>query len=898
MTTPLPPNPCLVAIILVIRTRAGPKVVYHYPSTPSFSTASSSRNPAWYGSSGNFTDPSDTSDSELSSDSDTAQRGEDGSSKAGSRSSAGHGSGKRDAAGSIRSARARDTGTVFSNEDLDEEMPERSGEKHDRNLNRDSQRRDGKNGNHDHGEPAWDSIFGFGTDGLGKLLAPGKPFNKRRFEFGIDQLVFLGAPRFVREDGLWKKKRRAKRYEHGEKHQDKPSDEALNGTSRPHSSRNPSMSSFIEPEPRNSEEFEEVPIYGAAYGHVISNTPSEINSESRSASTNENTPEVDLTMFNVVFVMNPPALEYSIRVQEMYDNVVKKFAKALKYAQAYNSYVYQESRGILAMKEKGREKNTPLAVLWSNIAQHSSLARAIMVTFNTISDDKIAHINLGQDFDASFQLPQPISISGVPTPTEPQMPGLWLTTATPWEDDEPDTLLSPHSALLLLEDDDVLLKEVESDAKELSGPLSYFVRNLTSEKSLLKLSHKSSLSINDVQLLARHLIYWRRGRAIPPLRQRDTYIVSPNADMRKMKVAIPDFASRFPTLPSLPTILNQLSGTPRAWFTYFPSRDHRDTYMRILAWLMRHGWVTQLRTFGWVRVSPEVKATVAFRLETEKRTPRSGEQSVEIRSSPFVGASDRSIDSSGTIRGASNSPFRRHQSDDLTVTSPHISNGRANSVASDTTSVSSGQTAVTVVPPIVPPFSPLSRPNNAPQLPGPTNLSIRHSPYQNTIDTSIVNDIASPALSAIPSHLDSPLERPSSSTASAHDANTYTASIIHSPQKASALELRWIEQIGSVFCSQDDDDDHDHDGNDQGSVTGVAMTERQRGASIVSSKAGEKITCAEKEAKELWPVLLKYFDGKHAFEEIYVREGLKKKRVAAVLGWLSQAGWLLTVRHW
>jgi hypothetical protein len=889
MSTPLPPNPCLVAIVLVIRTRAGPKVVYHYPSNPSFSTASSSRNPAWYGTPGNFTDQSDTSDSEFSSDSDSAQQGGDSSSRAGSRGSTGRGSGRRDANGSIRSARTRDAGTVFSNEDFDEEMPERSGEKRDRNMNRDGQR-NGKNGNHDHGEPAWDNILGFSTDGLGKLLAPSRPFNKRRFEFGIDQLVFLGAPRFVRDDGLWKKKRRTKRHEQGE-NQKGVADETANGKSGGHPSRGGSVSSNIGPKSRNSFDYDDIPAaYGAAYGHGTSGAPSEVNSESRSESTNGHHPAaVDLTMFNVVFVMNPPALEYSTRVQEMYDNVVKKFAKALKYAQAFNSYVYQESRAILAMKEKGRENRTPMSVLWSTIAQNSSLARAIMVTFNTISDDKIAHVNLGQEFDASFQLPQPVSIAGVPTPTDPQMPGLWLTTATPWEDDEPDTLLSPHSALLLLEDDDVLLKEVESDAKELSGPLSYFVRNLNPEKSLLKISHKSSLSINDVQLLARHLMYWRRGRAIPPLRERDIYIVSPNADMHKMKTAITDFATRFPTLPSLPTILNQLSGTPRAWSTYFPSRDHRAQYMRILAWLMRHGWVTQLRTFGWVRVSSEVKATVAFKMETEKRTPRSGEQSVEIRSSPYVGASDRGIESSVTGRGTSFSPFRRNQSDDMT-NSPRASNGRADSVASDTTSVSSGQTAVTVVPPNVPPFSPLSRPDNAPHLPGPTNLAIRHSPRQPAVNTSLSvgpNELASPSLSAIPSHLDSPLDRPSSSSASAFDSSTYTASIIHSPQKANALELRWIEQIGSTFFQQEADD-------------GEEVKPRSQSISLSTKgrTSSEAMPSAEKEAKELWPVLLKYFDGKHAFEEIYVREGLKKKRVAAVLGWLGQAGWLLTVRHW
>ena len=86
------------------------------------------------------------------------------------------------------------------------------------------------------------------------------------------------------------------------------------------------------------------------------------------------------------------------------------------------------------------------------------------------------------------------------------------------------------------------------------------------------------------------------------------------------------------------------------------------------------------------------------------------------------------------------------------------------------------------------------------------------------------------------------------------DATSLTPSIIHSPQRANANESRWIEYIGSSF--------------------------------------------ADAELTELWPVMLKYFDGKHALDEIALREGLKRKRVAAVLARLREGGWLLTVRHW
>lgn len=116
-----------------------------------------------------------------------------------------------------------------------------------------------------------------------------------------------------------------------------------------------------------------------------------------------------------------------------------------------------------------------------------------------------------------------------------------------------------------------------------------------------------NISLADIQLLARHLVYWRRARAIPPLHQRDTYIVSPNADMSKLEMASRLYEATFPTLPGLPKILSILSGTPRPYASLIPTKDHKEMYFLILAWLLRGGWVTQLRTFARIKVNSGVK---------------------------------------------------------------------------------------------------------------------------------------------------------------------------------------------------------------------------------------------------------------------------------------------------
>ena len=87
--------------------------------------------------------------------------------------------------------------------------------------------------------------------------------------------------------------------------------------------------------------------------------------------------------------------------------------------------------------------------------------------------------------------------------------------------------------------------------------------------------------------------------------------------MRRLKSASAQYAKLFPALPSLPKILSLLSTSPRPYSTLIPSSDHKAAYLDILAWLLRGGWVMQLRTFAWVRVPSHVRSAVARQIEKE-----------------------------------------------------------------------------------------------------------------------------------------------------------------------------------------------------------------------------------------------------------------------------------------
>lgn len=284
---------------------------------------------------------------------------------------------------------------------------------------------------------------------------------------------------------------------------------------------------------------------------------------------------------------------------------------------------------IRASAETIPGEDQSLATLYHQLLSQSSLARAISVMYNNISVSRIAQVNLTRYSSPSFQIPVLPSISVLPGPLSPQLPGMWLTTANSLLADDDVNMTSSQLAsqftLLLLSDLSTILSGINDTASPLSAPLTHYLRVSKPTKSFLQISQLSGIPLPGIQFLASHLIYWRKARAIPPLHKRDTYIVSPNAEMSKLASASLKFAKAFPALPSLPKVLNLLS-TPRAYSSLIPSKDHKEAYMEILAWLMRDGWVTQLRTFLWVRVPTHIKESV----ESQGEPERSLESSLEL----------------------------------------------------------------------------------------------------------------------------------------------------------------------------------------------------------------------------------------------------------------------------
>lgn len=427
----------------------------------------------------------------------------------------------------------------------------------------------------DRRKPRWSDIFGYSAHDLANILTPHRSGHKKRFEVGLYDKTLLGWPLFSK-NGTWRRRKIDRRRNSGSGTVDDLNESQESGNEIRDDHQQPAVG------------------------------------RSR------------LEMFHVVFVMNPPLLEHHLRIKHMYEHITKKLSKALKWEHAQSGYILQEASAIsktMMRYESSHGSGLPLAPLYHEVIKTSSLAKAITNTYDCISTSRIAHLTLSPTLSISLQIPTQSSISTLPSLLSPQQPGLWLTTAASLSLNDDSQLsqaqVAAHFGLLLLCDPRTIFADMKAIESPLLGPLTHYLRISKPTKSFLQISQISGIALTDIQFLASHLIHWRRALAIPPLNKRNTYIMSPNADVSKLASASASFAKKFPTLPSLPKILSMLSYTPRPFNTLIPSPHHKEAYLEILAYLFQGGWVTQLRSVAWIRVPAHVRQAV----DREEREP-------------------------------------------------------------------------------------------------------------------------------------------------------------------------------------------------------------------------------------------------------------------------------------
>lgn len=154
----------LLGIALVIRSRDGPRFVFHYPPRPNTKT---SRRKGLYGTELNESDSEDEANGHYD-DIDGPDVPDSGYS-------------------SSRS-------TKLDQSDILDHVEHIEGNTHF----------DSANGEH---VVPWEHLFNFPTTDLESILTPSRAYHKRKFELSLDPLYFVSYPMHIRPDGLWKKRR-------------------------------------------------------------------------------------------------------------------------------------------------------------------------------------------------------------------------------------------------------------------------------------------------------------------------------------------------------------------------------------------------------------------------------------------------------------------------------------------------------------------------------------------------------------------------------------------------------------------------------------------------------------------------------------------------------------------
>ncbi|CUM55951.1 Nitrogen permease regulator 3 [Debaryomyces fabryi] len=468
------------------------------------------------------------------------------------------------------------------------------------------------------------TILGFEADYLCEMLCPPKQMCNSRFEIMIDDLVFLGLPIHSYDNGSWRSK-----------HSHRPKSGKLSKGRFKNATDNAS----------------------------IDNEKTDYENTSKSQSKNA------MNMFHLVFIMNPPIIECNYRIDEMFHYVISRLSLVLRYEQLKHEYVWNQIRLIYNLKEEFRNQTTTLN-LTRYLTDKSSLCKLISDCFIQISRSNIANLSINNKL-RSFQIPIKTEFHSLPDSTVPYLPGSHLSSTVNMlantglisvgetvrydnvnnlnggtlddivdiDDNKSDSNADDiiYYALLLLDDPETIIRDIKAQQQ---STLANFIRMIKPTESLLKLANKLklqasddgfSLDVGQIKSFAFHLIYWRRARVILPIGTRSVYIVSPMAPITlNFHHDIFIFKRTFPALPSLPHFLKLLSNSskPRQLATIIPSKDHRDAYLNALSWLIRYGYVTQLHTFIWLKISRKVKMKVEEDLENESANNKRKKSSV------------------------------------------------------------------------------------------------------------------------------------------------------------------------------------------------------------------------------------------------------------------------------
>lgn len=176
----------------------------------------------------------------------------------------------------------------------------------------------------------WERVAGFPSRDLAGILTPARSYHKRLFQLSLDPLYCVSYPIHVPENGKWKKPKKT--------------------------TKSSKRSAYTDDLTASQEQD------GSATGKATEQPPKDKDSKKDKDGKKDEDDEKrsSMTMFNLVFILNPKSNEVKEVIDAVYDHLVKKISKAFKYSQQHSEFVWKESKRILVAKDKAREERMSL----------------------------------------------------------------------------------------------------------------------------------------------------------------------------------------------------------------------------------------------------------------------------------------------------------------------------------------------------------------------------------------------------------------------------------------------------------------------------------------------------------------------------------------------------------
>ncbi|CDW53709.1 NPR3 domain containing protein [Trichuris trichiura] len=308
-------------------------------------------------------------------------------------------------------------------------------------------------------------------------------------------------------------------------------------------------------------------------GYPVSHDPS-----SCSTSNGLNDP-VNILRYNVVFAIRAEAPR---KIIESFVTLAKEFALAIQHEENRCGYLTSQVKVMLDCFEvaQSHRDHDSIKSVYDAVLKKSNLAQTLKQGFVDLLRTGTVSLCVNGWIEVSWNVHQRYS----KCLTKPLLPDDALV--------DDGMVIKPYHAVLLLESIKSIVDRMRPDH---STAIVRFLNASTPVKPLLAVARELDYDLEQVFRIVQHLIYWGKALVIFPLTEANVYVVDPEADLTRTSLR-KKFEQTFYSC-CMGKILSSFSmPVPLSQFIA-RCGDNRDVAIRMVVWLLQHGFLMQLHSF-------------------------------------------------------------------------------------------------------------------------------------------------------------------------------------------------------------------------------------------------------------------------------------------------------------